>query len=107
MPDVALEGLSLAELKKLEKDVSRAIATFEDRQRAEARAEAEAIARKYGFALTDLVEGDTAKKKTPPEAKYRHPENPAVTWSGRGRKPGWITEGLAAGKSLQDFAIPI
>ncbi|WP_258552046.1 H-NS family nucleoid-associated regulatory protein [Paracoccus versutus] len=26
-------------------------------------------------------------------------------WSGRGRKPAWIVEGLEGGKSLEDFAI--
>ncbi|SEB06908.1 DNA-binding protein H-NS, partial [Rubrimonas cliftonensis] len=100
-----LTALSHAELKKLEKDVGKAIANFEERQKAEARAEAEAVAKKFGFVLGDLVETSDSKKKTVPEAKYRHPENPLVTWSGRGRKPGWISEGLAAGKKLEDFAI--
>lgn len=37
-------------------------------------------------------------------AKYRSPTG--ETWSGgRGRKPRWITEALAAGKSLSDFEI--
>jgi DNA-binding protein H-NS len=43
----------------------------------------------------------TAPKST---AKYRSPTG--ETWSGgRGRKPRWITEALAAGKSLSDFEI--
>ncbi len=105
MTDIDLVALSLPELKKLEKDVARAIATFEERQKAEARAEAEVVAKKFGFALAELVETASPKKKAAPEAKYRHPENPSITWSGRGRKPGWISDGLAAGKSLADFAI--
>jgi DNA-binding protein H-NS len=105
MPEIDLASLSLTELKKLEKDVAKAIATYEERQKAEARAEAEAIAKKFGFALSELIDGASSRKKAAPEPKYRHPENPAVTWSGRGRKPGWITEGLAAGKTLEDFAI--
>jgi DNA-binding protein H-NS len=37
-------------------------------------------------------------------AKYRGPTG--ETWSGgRGRKPRWVTEALAAGKSLADFEI--
>lgn len=105
MSHIDLTALSLTELKKLEKDVGKAIANFEERQKAEAKAEAEAVAKKFGFALGDLVESSASKKKTAPEAKYRHPENPLVTWSGRGRKPGWISDGLAAGKTLEDFAI--
>lgn len=37
-------------------------------------------------------------------AKYRSPTG--ETWSGgRGRKPRWVTEALAAGKSLEEFEI--
>lgn len=37
-------------------------------------------------------------------AKYRGPSG--ETWSGgRGRKPRWVTEALAAGKSLSDYEI--
>jgi DNA-binding protein H-NS len=39
-----------------------------------------------------------AKQKAEP--KYRHPDNPDLTWSGRGRKPGCIAEALETGKSL-------
>ena len=39
-----LEALSLGELTKMQKDVAKAIFTFEDRQKAEARAKAEAFA---------------------------------------------------------------
>ncbi|MDM0046345.1 H-NS histone family protein [Variovorax dokdonensis] len=36
--------------------------------------------------------------------KYRSPTG--ETWSGgRGRKPRWVTEALAAGKSLTDFEV--
>lgn len=34
-------------------------------------------------------------------AAYRHPDG--RSWSGRGRRPAWINEALAAGKSLDDF----
>jgi DNA-binding protein H-NS len=44
MADYDLEALSLTELKKLQKDVAKAISTFEDRQKAEARAEVAAMA---------------------------------------------------------------
>ena len=39
----------------------------------------------------------------PPPAKYRHPENPDLTWSGRGRRPAWIREAVGAGRALSDF----
>jgi len=37
--------------------------------------------------------------------KYRHPENPAETWAGRGLKPRWLAAALKSGKKLDDFVI--
>ena len=37
------------------------------------------------------------------QAKYAHPENPSQTWSGRGRRPRWVTEQIESGKSLEDL----
>ena len=37
--------------------------------------------------------------------KFRKPVEPHQTWSGRGKRPHWVTELLDAGISLQDFQI--
>ncbi|MEJ6395905.1 H-NS histone family protein [Gymnodinialimonas sp. 2305UL16-5] len=100
-----LTKLSLDELKKLQKEAEQAVASFEARQRSEAIAELEKVAAKHGYKLKDLLGGKPSKAKTQGVAKYAHPENPSMTWTGRGRQPGWIKEALAAGKSLDDFAI--
>ncbi len=105
MVDLNLEGLSLSELKKIQKDVAKAIFTFEDRKKAEARAKAEALARELGYSLAELVGTETKSTRVPKAAKYRHPENPALTWSGRGRKPQWFVEALESGKTASDLAI--
>jgi DNA-binding protein H-NS len=105
MADFDLEALTLGELKKMQKDVAKAITTFEDRQKAEARAKVEAFARDLGYSLAELVGTETKITRAPAAAKYRHPENPALTWSGRGRKPQWFVEALAAGKTASDLAI--
>ena len=105
MADYILEALSLGELKKMQKDVAKAISTFEDRQKAEARAKVEAFARDLGFSLAELVGTEMKTTRAAAPAKYRHPENPALTWSGRGRKPQWFVDALAAGKTARDLAI--
>jgi len=38
-------------------------------------------------------------------AKYRNPDNPSETWSGRGHTPKWLSEKMAAGGSKEDFLI--
>ena len=105
MADYDLEALSLSELKKMQKDVAKAIATFEDRQKAEARAKVEAFARDLGYSLAELVGTETKSSRAPAAAKYRHPENAAITWSGRGRKPQWFVDALATGMTKSDLAI--
>src|SRR6478672_9155537 len=37
--------------------------------------------------------------------KYQNPKNPTETWSGRGRKPRWLSPLLRSGKKLDDFRI--
>ncbi|SIS72199.1 DNA-binding protein H-NS [Roseivivax lentus] len=100
---VDLSKMSLEDLKQLEKDVAKAIKSFEARKKAEAMAAAEAAAKEFGFSLNELSGGTNAKTVSVP--KYQHPENPELTWTGRGRKPKWFEEALKAGKSEQDLLI--
>lgn len=104
MADYDLEALSLTELKKMQKDFTKAISTYEDRQKAEARAKVEAFARDLGYSLAELVGTEVKIARAPAPPKYRHPENPAVTWSGRGRRPQWFVDALAVVKSKDDLA---
>lgn len=99
-----LESMSLEELKQLRKDVEKAITTFEDRRLREAREKIEAVAREMGVTLSEIMDVSTKGKSVNP-AKYRHPENPELTWTGRGRKPGWIVEALERGESLETYEI--
>lgn len=102
--EIDLDSMSRTELEKLAADVDKALKTLETRRRTEARRELEQKAREMGFSLEELASG-AAKGKTKSAPKFQHPENPDITWTGRGRQPGWIKEGLADGKSLEDFAI--
>ena len=105
MTDFNLEAMSLKELRQLQRDLTKAISTFEDRHKAEARAKLESIAKEMGYSLTDLIGVEVKTTRAPAVAKYRHPENAALTWSGRGRKPQWFVAALTSGKSADDLAI--
>lgn len=37
---------------------------------------------------------------------YRHPANTSICWSGRGRKPQWVLDWVAQGKSITDLENP-
>ena len=99
-----LNDMPLAELKKLRKDVEKAITSFEERRVSEAREQLEAQAKEMGFKLSELV-GKAKKTKAVSVPKYRHPENPEMTWTGRGRRPQWIVEAIERGEDIETFAI--
>ena len=101
MSSIDLSGLSKEELVKLQKDVAKAITSYDDRHKKEALAALEAKARELGFSLGEL----TGTGKTTGIPKYRNPEDATQTWTGRGRQPAWIKAALSAGKSLDDMLI--
>ena len=105
MADFNLEEMSLKELRQMQKDLAKAISTYEDRHKAEARAKLEAIAKEMGYSFAELIGVEVKTTRAPAVAKYRHPENAALTWSGRGRKPQWFVSALTSGKSADDLAI--
>ena len=100
-----LNALSLKELKELQSQIARAIASYEDRKKKEAVADLEDRARQMGFSLAELLGTSPVRKRAPASAKYANPANSAETWSGRGRKPRWFEAALAEGKSPEDLAV--
>jgi len=102
---VDLHSMSLKELKDLQSQTAKAIATFEDRKKKDAVAELEEKAREMGFSLAELTGIASSKKRAPATAKYANPANVDDTWSGRGRKPRWYEAAIKAGKQPGDMAI--
>lgn len=100
-----LNALSLPELRQLKIKVDAAIASYEARKLQEARELVQNQLHELGFKLEDLVAGPIKKTRTPAVAKYAHPENPNLTWSGRGRNPNWVVSHLENGGQLEDLAI--
>jgi DNA-binding protein H-NS len=54
--------------------------------------------------------GKTAARKSAAKGskvapKYRNPDNPAETWSGRGKQPRWLAAYTGQGRNLEEFKI--
>lgn len=98
--------MSHAEPKDLQKGVQRAIEEVSDRKKQEALRALAAKAQDFGFSLSDLMSVKKKRKSSGAGGpKHRHPENPEITWTGRGRKPGWFVDALAAGIKPEALAI--
>jgi DNA-binding protein H-NS len=107
-----LSKLSIEELETLVKDAQAEITSRREAERERVLGQMRELAATLGLTLEDVGrlergKGGAAKTSTtggvPP--KYRHPSDPNLTWSGRGKRPTWIAEALAAGKSLEDLAV--
>lgn len=76
-----------------------------------ARAEIERIAREAGVSVAELVaqsSGKAAKpasNRPPVAAKYRNSSDASQTWTGRGKRPRWLADAVAAGAALDSFLI--
>lgn len=112
--NIDLKSMTRKELEKLKTNVERELARAIERDKKAAIAAAQKAAREHGFALDEITDANKPAKAVKPKKKakvasatpkYRHPENPAVTWSGKGRQPKWIKEAEEAGRSRDEFLI--
>jgi DNA-binding protein H-NS len=99
-----LDRMSLRELTELELKVKKARASVQDRSRSDVRKKVEQIIAEAGFKVSDIFGGRGGKGRTV-AAKYANPDNPSETWTGRGRKPRWLTAKLQEGGKIEKYLI--
>ena len=102
--DIDLDKLDLKELKQLKNKVDAAILSYEERNLQKIREMVQEQLKGTGIKLEDLVDKSPKSKRTV-APKYSHPENPDLTWTGRGRKPKWVIEHLDRGLDLDNLLI--
>ncbi|MET0981057.1 MAG: H-NS histone family protein [Telluria sp.] len=107
MANVDLSDYNLGELKGLQHDIEKAIKNRQQQELRKAREQIMAIAKDAGVSVEELLAASAkkAKKESGQKVKpqYQNPEDTSQTWTGRGRQPRWIADGLASGKKLDDF----
>lgn len=106
---VDLTGWTKDELVAHMKEVEAAIAEATKHEMVDLRRQIVALASKAGMPMRDLLKLGAPPAKRGEDgkllARYRHPTNLTITWSGRGGKPYWVKEWEAAGKSRDDLLI--
>ncbi|MCR9124590.1 MAG: H-NS histone family protein [Rhodobacteraceae bacterium] len=107
---IDLNSMPRKDLEKLRADVDKAILLAKSRELKEARKAAEQAVAEFGFSLADVTEVAAGAAKSKLRAavsvpRYRHPENPELTWTGKGRKPEWFKSALASGVQPEEMEI--
>ena len=117
---------SIDDLKKEQKVIEKTIKLKETNERKHVLAELKAVARRSGYSLEEFLAlelGNPAqataakaslaqknkksftKKRAPAKIKYRSPLNSEDTWTGRGRKPRWVSSFLQHGGTLEEISV--
>ena len=99
-----LEKMSYVQLLDLQKKVEAVIAAKRTEDAQATKEQLRAIAEKAGFHLNELF-GKRGHRKGSGTAKYRNPNDPSQTWTGRGRKPNWLVDAVKKGAKIESFAI--
>lgn len=113
MSKIDLSGYNLAELKGLQFDVEKAIKERQSEEMKKAREQIQKIAQDLGVSVEDLLAGTSGKAAgkskggtgAKVEPQYQNPADASQVWTGRGRKPKFVEDALAAGKTLDDLRI--
>ena len=102
MESIDLQSMSLDELWALHETICLILARKLEAEKRSHERRLNELRRRIGKAPTEIPLRRSYPKVFP---KFRNPEPPHQTWSGRGHQPRWVRELLAAGKSLDDLRI--
>ena len=101
---IDLENMNVDELRAITENAQQLIAKKQHQRLYDSYMQFEKIAEDSNASIEEILKaGETLEKKR--SIKYRNTDNNEETWTGRGRKPTWLVEALAAGRSIEDFAI--
>jgi DNA-binding protein H-NS len=107
-----ISKLTTKELQALLKRIPKEISKRKQQEKSKLLVDIVQIASKRGYSLRDLigkaprsVKGKKPRTRKPVAVKYRHPEQANLTWTGRGRKPHWVTKWLDEGKTMETLAV--
>jgi DNA-binding protein H-NS len=96
-----LSELSFKDLQDLLTQIPKEIKLRQITERGAALREIRLKAEEMGWTIDDLID-ELSKYRA---ARFRHPSDPELVWSGRGRKPMWVQAFLENGGTMAQLEI--
>lgn len=102
----ALQELSETELQSVIENAEKALKDKQLSKRKEVIAQIKELAASIGVTV-EILENDkkVVRKGAKVAPKYRHPDQPEKTWTGRGVMPTWLKAFQDAGRDRSEFKI--
>ena len=111
MKKIDLESMSFDDLWSLHEQISQILAVriTSEKRELERRLAVLNRGREVIGGESDAAQdgaGGRARRKYPRVLpKYRNPQIPSQTWSGRGKRPRWLVAAMKSGQTIDDFQI--
>jgi DNA-binding protein H-NS len=108
---IDLEAMSVDDLWLLHEKISRLLSARITSEKRELEKRLAVLNRgkeaiEGGDSLQSYNANGKARRKYPRVfPKYRNPQVPSETWSGRGKQPRWLVAALKLGRKIEDFRI--
>jgi DNA-binding protein H-NS len=103
------DGMSVDELWQLHEELSQVLSVRLTSEKRELEKRLAQLRREKEMRQSETADARSApreRRKYPRVfPKYRNPEEPSETWSGRGKQPRWLTAALKTGHKIEEFVI--
>jgi len=99
-----LEKKNDDELRQVIADATAVLKARDEKRRKDVEKQIRELAHSAGLSVDIKASRPGRNGKPKDAAKFRNPDNASQTWNGIGKRPQWIRDALAAGKTLEDFA---
>jgi DNA-binding protein H-NS len=103
------DGMSVDELWHLHEELSQVLSIRLTSEKRELEKRLSRLRREKETRQTEFADARSAprERRQYPRVfpKYRNPEEPSETWSGRGKQPRWLTAALKTGHKIEEFVI--
>ncbi|MDR3572093.1 MAG: H-NS histone family protein [Candidatus Pacebacteria bacterium] len=104
---LSLDAMSVDEMWRLHEEIGRILSVRLKSEKRELEKRLAQLHRDENLHpnLTDKQGVRQTRKYPKVFPKYRNPNEPTEIWSGRGKKPRWLTAALATGHTIEEFEI--
>src|SRR5579863_1175306 len=103
---IDLEGMSTDDMWQIHTEIGRLLSVRLTSEKRELEKRLARLHRENEIAQPVAGEALQERRRYPRVLpKYQNPDEPSETWSGRGKKPRWLTAALKTGHTVEDFVI--
>jgi len=96
------QDVTVTELEEIRSRLDDQISARREQEMSLAAQRLKDAAKDMGYHISELMH--LLSERTEHPVKYRHPQNPDLTWCGKGRRPLWMNKVLEEGHTLADLA---